>query len=86
MDPVNLLRKALDGHFQSRLDYNRLGIPVSLKVFLPGETMPTLMAVDYLGPALVRGTCGLVFPARKYVTYQSVIPGTIIEREYCDEV
>lgn len=82
---MSLLRKALDGDRQSALDYNRTvsdGAPLAqVKVFLPGETMPSLMAVDYLGPALVRGTCGLVFPARKYVPYASVLAGSILERE-----
>lgn len=80
MDPAEVLKKALTGDQWAKKDYNEWiksgGAPATVKAFIDQVT-PQLLEVDYLGPELVRGTCGLVFPHREYVKYDRVLASTV---------
>lgn len=80
MDPVATLELALEGDFYAKQDYNRWvhngGYKVKAKAWIDSNTQPQLIEIDYLGPELVRGICGLVFENKHYVKYDKIVKGS----------
>jgi len=81
MDPVEALRMALLGDKDAREAYNEWvkndGYKVDVKVWTNGTQAPLVMTVSHIGPALLRGTVGLVFPKKAYVPHTKALVETV---------
>lgn len=81
MDPAEALRMALNGDKDAREAYNEWvandGYKVDVKVWTNDKQAPLILTVDSIGPALLRGTIGLISPKKAYIPHIKVLVETV---------
>jgi len=72
---------ALLGDKDAREAYNEWvkndGYKVDVKVWTNSAQAPLIFTVSYIGPELLRGTIGLVFPKKAYIQHTKVLVETV---------